>query len=227
MCKMLDLYLIRHAESEMNNHEHLIGGRSNNSPLSQNGKHQAILLSQRFSNSKIIFDKLYSSTAKRAIDTVQPVCDSTGYSIDDVIKTSELLEIDQGDWEGKPRTEIYTPEVIARINVDNWNFTPPNGESQRMVEERMLRYVNENILSRHLENLVVGVFTHGMAIKCLLRGILESSSSMTYKIVLNNTSITRLKYSRRGWHIVTVNDTAHLLGESMIEEFYSRTPKSI
>ncbi len=221
---MLDLYLIRHAESEVNNHEELIGGRSNDSPLSLNGKHQAILLSKRLAN---IFDELYSSTAKRAIDTAQPVGEISGYSIDDIIKTPELLELDQGDWEGKPRVEIYTPEVLARINADNWNFTPPNGESQRIVEERMLGWVNKNLVSRYPGNLVVGVFTHGMAIKCLLRGILGFSSGMTYKIVLDNTSITRLKYSDKGWHLITVNDTAHLFGESRIEHSYCKVPKSI
>ena len=60
-----------------------------------------------------------------------------------------------------------------------------------------------------------------MAIKCLLRGIMDFSSGLTYKINLDNASITRLKYSERGWHLITINDTAHLLGKNKIDDLYS------
>lgn len=60
---MLDIYLIRHAESEMNNNRHLIGGRSNYTQLSQRGIHQANLLGQRLKQSGIVFDNIYSSSA--------------------------------------------------------------------------------------------------------------------------------------------------------------------
>ena len=103
------------------------------------------------------------------MDTSRHVGTQLGYSLDDVVKTPKLLELDQGEWEGKPRVEIYTPKVLAKINSNNWNFTPPSGESQRTVEERMLKWVNENLISRYLEEITTGIFTHGMAIKCLDR----------------------------------------------------------
>ncbi|MDA2922338.1 histidine phosphatase family protein [Patescibacteria group bacterium AH-259-L07] len=223
---MLDIYLIRHAESEMNNNRHLIGGRLNETPLSARGIYHANLLGKRLKDSGVAFNEVYSSTAARTIETAKIVGTQLGYSLDDVVKTTELLELDQGEWEGKPRVDIYTPEVLALINKDNWNFTPPNGESQRAVEERMLRFVNENLLSKYSEGTVAGVFTHGVAIKCLLRGIMDFSPALTYKVNLDDTSITRLKYTDRGWHLVTVNDTAHLLGEDKIEDPYSSAPKS-
>jgi hypothetical protein len=40
--------------------------------------------------------------------------------------------------EGKPRQECYTPEVLAAIQADNWNFAAPGGESQRQLEERVV-----------------------------------------------------------------------------------------
>jgi len=207
---MLDLYLIRHAQSEANINHHLIGGRSNESPLSEKGELQASLLGQRLKHSNIVFDEIYSSTARRTIETSRIAGTHAGYSLDEVVKTDEILEFDQGGWQGKTRVEVYTPEILAQINSDNWNFTPPGGESQRKVEERMLNWVNETIISRYNEDLRVGVFSHGMAIKCLLRGIMQFSPSITHKINLFNTSITRLTYSEKGWYIVTINDTAHL-----------------
>lgn len=85
----------------------------------------------------------------------------------------------------------------------------------------MLKWLKGYVLPGYPEKKTVGIFTHGMAIKCLLRGILDFSPSLTYKINLDNTSITRLKYSAQGWHLVTINDTAHLLGENKIDSLYS------
>lgn len=199
---MLDLYLIRHAESELNRFLQIIGGRSNETPLSENGREQAYLLGERLS--KIPFTVYYSSPAVRSLETAR-IAHGT---LDDVVQSPLLLELDQGDWEGKLRTEIYTPEMLARINADNWNFSAPNGESQRAVEERMLCFVNDNLLQ--YSDLSCCVFTHGLAIKCLLRSVMDFSPKITYKIEIENTSITRLKYSDRGWYVITINDTAHL-----------------
>jgi broad specificity phosphatase PhoE len=41
--------------------------------------------------------------------------------------------------EGRPRQECYTPEVLAQIQADNWDFAAPGGESQKQLEDRMVR----------------------------------------------------------------------------------------
>ena len=168
------------------------------------------------------FDEVYSSTAKRALETAERVGKRAGFSLDDVVATPEILEMDMGKWEGRPRVEVYTPEMIDKINSNNWRFAPPGGESQRAVEKRMLAWINQTIVSKYPQQANVAVFSHGMAIKCLFRGIMRSSPKQTYKINLDNTSITRLKYTKRGWHLITLNDTAHLLGqERMLDQYAS------
>jgi broad specificity phosphatase PhoE len=58
---------------------------------------------------------------------------------------------------------------------------------------------------------LVAVFSHGMAIKCLLRGILGSDPRMTHRFTIDNTSMTVLRHSTHtGWQLLRVNDTAHL-----------------
>ena len=210
---MLNLFLIRHAESEMNNRLDLIGGRSMNSPLSLRGVEQANLLGARFKNNGIVFDEIYSFTAKRAMDTAMKTCEQFGISKENIVLSSEILELDQGEWEGKLRDKIYTTELLNSINKDPWNFAPKKGESQKDVEERMLKWVNSTLIPKHFQNITVGVFTHGMAIKCLLRGILDFSPQHTYKINLDNASITRLRYDERGGHLISVNDVARLVGK--------------
>jgi len=126
---MLDLYLFRHAESQSNINQHLIGGRSNETPLSQLGELQALWPGERLRNEEVRFDQIYSSTALRTQQTANIVCEKIGYPLENILYSEKLLELDQGDWQGQPRDQIYTPETIARINQDNWNFIPPNGES--------------------------------------------------------------------------------------------------
>jgi len=193
----------------MNNALHLVGGRSNHTPLSKVGRYQAHLLGQRLKQADVHFDKVYSSTARRTIETSEIFSQIIGYPLEKIIHSERILELDQGDWEGKVRSEIYTPEVLAKINSDNWNFAAPNGESQKTVEERMLKWLEEEILI-HPEG-IFGVSTHGFAIKCCLRGLLNFDPKMTYKITIDNTSLTRLQYSSNGWNLLSLNDTGHLL----------------
>ena len=213
---MLDLYFIRHAESAMNCEAHLIGGRSEGTPLSDKGKSQAQLLGKRFLLQGIKFHKIYSSPLLRSIDTARLVGEQIGYPGKELIISDDLIELSQGDWEGQPRTEIYTPETLARINADNWNFTPPKGESQIAVEQRMLRFVKNELLplDQPNKNIICCIFTHGVAIKCLLRGIMKFTPKITYRVWLDNAAVTRLQHTDHKWYVMNINDTGHLLGVS-------------
>ena len=57
----------------------------------------------------------------------------------------------------------------------------------------------------------VFVFSHGTAMKCLLRGLLAMDPHLTRNICVDNTSVTVLRHTLRGgWHVVKMNDTTHL-----------------
>ncbi len=206
----IDLYLIRHAECLMNTRPELIGGRSDDSPLSDNGKLEAALLGDRLKYKKIKFDEVYSSTAIRAIQTANISCKKIGFKLEKIVESAALLELSQGDYEGKLRKDIHIPTVIAKMEKEHWDFSAPNGESQRQVEDRMYDEISEKLLLKYPVRLKVGIYTHGLAIKCLFRKIMNSDPRLTYKIEINNTSITRFKYNERGWNLITLNDTAHL-----------------
>ena len=205
---------IRHGESEYNKlYSHLVGGRSNDTPLSTKGIEQSELLGKYLLNKEVKFDKVYSSPAVRAIGTANIVMGIQKYPLEEILVFDELLELDQGDWTWKLRDEMYTPEIRKIIALDPWNFAPPNGESQRQVEERMLKFVYQNILNkRHEYNTdhSIAIFGHGTAIKCTLRGIMNSNPKLTYKMVLENTSITEFVYDGSTLNLSRFNDTSHL-----------------
>jgi len=215
---MIDFYFIRHAESEKNLNRRQIGGRSLYTPLTKTGIIQSWQLAKRFNEDNIVFDEIYASTAMRTSETAKIVAGDIYFPLEKIIYSDDILELDQGEWEGRLKSEIYTTERVTEINKDNWNYKAPGGESQRETEERKLKWVDETFLHRYQENIRVAVFDHGLGIKCMLRGIMKFDPGMTYKIVLDNTSITQLQYNDKGWHLLSVNDVEHLSGMKRVKD---------
>jgi len=207
---MKSIYLLRHAETEYNANNLFIGGRSNHLELSTKGEEQAKEIAKLLSNSDIRFNKVFCSVANRTRQTLHIILSQVQITNNPIIYSEEIQELSQGDWEGKPRSEIYTPERLAEINSNQWHFKAPNGESQKEVEERMLSFIENNIINLYSEGnfLLVG---HGVAFKCLLRSILGISSQMAYKLLIDNVSMTKLRYnSNNGWYLDYLNRTNSL-----------------
>lgn len=301
-----EIYLIRHAESNMNLLPGLFSGRSPSAMITPEGKRQARALGVFLLSHGVHFDAVFSSPLERCKQTAVSVCQEVNFANDKIEFADALMEMSQGLWEGLRRSEIYTPELLnlrANMQID---FHAPGGESPRQVEFRMMEFLNNVVLPKAIEaslhkdskvssfkkqgkmNLLmqvhplndpsddtklslmspsaagngtvynngsmyskgsgksrlhvasndaihtagddmrlhgeldqkaasrptsynVGVFSHGMAIKCLLRGILGSDPHMTHRLQIDNTSMTVLRHStHHGWQIQRVNDTAHL-----------------
>lgn len=210
---MVHLYFVRHAESLSNVNHHLIGGRSNHTPLTEKGKEQAKKLGERLGKSTVHLDLIATSSAVRAFDTSKIMCETANLDFDKVVVSDELQELSQGDWEGKVRKEIYTPEMLNKINNNNWLHKAPNGESQKEVEERMYGWLEQNVfpLNDADQPIHCAIVTHGNAIRCLFRKIMDSTSTMTHRIKLDNTSITKFRYAgQNDWYMDYVNDYEHL-----------------
>ncbi|MDO8506962.1 MAG: histidine phosphatase family protein [bacterium] len=218
---MIDLYLFRHAECEMNKATDLIGGRSNSSELTSLGKSQAKLLGLRLAKEDLTFDHVYASPAKRTLGTAQIACEEVGFSHEKIIIDERIQELDQGDWEGKPRVECYTPETMKILEDMGWDFKSPNGESRKEVEDRMVKFVDENVLSKYdsKKKITVAVFSHGVAIKCLLRHVLDFDQAISYKVLLSNTSISQLRFTDKGWFVERINDGAHIADSDALKAY--------
>ncbi len=217
----MHLYLIRHAESEGNVNNHVIGGQSNHLPLTARGLKQAEALGNRFLHNEIGFDQIHSSTAVRSMQTVQAVGDIIGFDEEHIHFSDELLELSQGSWEGQVRSNIYTEEVLSKRLNDPWHFTPPGGESPKDVETRMYQYICQQFVEPDIHAHRIAIFSHGMSIKCLIRRILDSTPGMTYRIVLHNTSITHIIFQKNHWYVGAINDYAHLNGIGYVGHYGS------
>lgn len=206
----VDFYFIRHGESDKNITPEIIGGRSNRSILTPKGISQAKALSERFKKENITFTKVYSSPATRAMHTcfqsLTVLSENKKFEVVD-----DLQELSQGEWEGKIRTEVYTPQVLEEMRERHQFFTAPGGESQFMVENRMVKWLVKT--QNEIREGKIAVFTHGNAIKCLLRNILDFNAKLTWRLEIENTSITQIRYTDDGiWLPIRINDFGHLSG---------------
>ncbi|KAF8064686.1 gpmB [Scenedesmus sp. PABB004] len=211
------LLLVRHGESEMNLRAHqVVSGQSNSSPLTQLGRAQAAALGKHLAAlHPRLAGLVLSSTAVRAADTAAialqhwPSADRP-----ELVQLPELLELSQGSWEGAPRAACYTPDVLAAIRRDPWGFAAPGGESQKQLEARVTAAVSRALAALKPGGPPLLVFTHGLAIKCFVRGVMNSAPDLTWKIQIDNSSVTELVLveggAAEGWHVCRVNDTAHL-----------------
>jgi broad specificity phosphatase PhoE len=209
------LHLIRHGQTETNVLPDVLG-QEPDSQLTQHGRWQAQMLHDRLIREDVLFDRAFSSDYDRAKDTANIVIANKI----PIVFAPPLREYDAGDWMHASRAETHTMPVVLRMAAMTNAFLPPNGESMHMVERRASQWLEEAILynkdiqsyaSERITPMNIAVFSHGMTIKCLLHYIMGFDQSFTWRLTIENTSITKLYFDDKGWRLITVNDFAHLM----------------
>jgi broad specificity phosphatase PhoE len=207
---MKTTYIIRHGESEHNAHTmYKLGGKTENSSLTLRGINQAHRLGERLKAEEITFDKIYSSVMNRAKETAEIVAKKIGYPLEKIIYSDTIIEQDHGDVTGRLREEIYTPEFREYLENHSWEFSHPNGESQKVVAERMIGFIDQ-VVEESAANHTVAIFTHGTATKALLCKIMGFHPRYVYNTHIDNTAITELQHNGKNHIIRRINDYAHL-----------------
>ena len=127
--KDLNLYLIRHGQTEWNIKDQMQG--SQNSPLTEQGVLGAKITGQSLKD--VPFLQAYSSTQQRAIETRNYIVNE---NIKDIptFELSDLQEMDFGDWEGKhvPTLKKEVPEFTTYL-TDPANFDASVRSEERRV----------------------------------------------------------------------------------------------
>lgn len=210
-----DLVLIRHGQSEVNVNPDRMG-QLDTTPLTALGCKQAHQLNLKFIQDNENFDIIYSSPYSRAYNTAKIAVGNLKSK--DIIIVPELREYDAGDWVGASRKSVVTDAIKLNMGYFEHGFLPPNGESLHQVERRASEWLEQNILYNKNQikkdgQLKIAIFSHGMTIKCLLHYIMGFDRNITWKIAIDNTSVTRVSFGNEGWRIQCINDTSHLYKE--------------
>ena len=133
---MVDFYLFRHGETDMNKQARWQGSGID-SELNEDGRRQARELAEKLKYAGL--DVVYSSPLKRAHETAVFVGRAANVKVVDV---PELIEACLGDTEGKTHLEIRKLfPVLNRqwhcLDDEFLDVRYPNGESKREIQQRM------------------------------------------------------------------------------------------
>ena len=205
----IQLYLIRHGESEWNRLSRYTGKQD--IPLSELGREQANRLAERLAAEKL--PAIYASPLQRARETANIIGRLTRTRV--VIEPG-LAEIDHGRWEG-----LTTPQVIQEFPADHarWRAQPhtvvmPQGESLGDVMRRADASLNRILAEQ--DRGKIAICSHDAVIRVLLLKTLGLSFEHFWEWSLENASLNIVEQSRDGghpsWREVRLNDTAHLEG---------------
>jgi len=205
---MLQVYLVRHGETQWNA-ERRIQGHSD-SPLTEKGERQAWQVAERAKALGITH--IIASDLGRTRRTAQIIAEFCGC---DIILDSRLRELDMGVLEKRQIESLTEEEEGWRRTLVNGTAGGriPGGESMQELGDRM-----HAALAACLE-LPPGscpmIVSHGMALGCLVSTILGLPAYAERRLRLRNCSISRIDYQdsawlASGWVVETAGDVSHL-----------------
>ena len=199
------ILLVRHGETDWNAAGRIQG--HSDTPLNAAGRQQARRAAQRLAPEPV--RALYSSDLARAFETAMIIGEPLGLT---VVTSRRLRERQYGAWEGLTAAEIQAryPEQFTMWRARSTDFAPPQGETIRQLLTRALAEL-QTIARRHLNEMVV-VVTHGGFCYVLINHILGSVNGDRREFTIDNASIHTLEVTGDQWSVISMNETAHLLG---------------
>lgn len=203
---MSRIILIRHGETEWNALG-LYQGQLN-SPLTAEGRQQAVALAERLRDTPI--DALYSSDLGRTQETAAPLVAASNLelSID-----PRLRERHYGIFQGLDKTSVAKlhPEAYAGHHSGDPDFQIPEGESTRQFYKRVTDCL-EDLAARHPDQQIA-IVTHGGFIGLAIKYVLGLALDTERRFVMANTSYNLIARDDSGWMLHTLGDISHLQGE--------------
>lgn len=191
---MKHIYFIRHAETEGNKKQMLMGCRLD-SPLSKAGVEQTKNLAKKLKDFPI--ERVFVSSNTRAKDTANLLfVGSIQLTVHD-----QLKEQDFGDMTGVLLTNIPA-QVNEKFFDDPYRFYHEGGESLAHMQDRVAHFMQEFIEAS--EHQHIAVVTHENVIKAAI-GFMKGLSHEVTAMRFNNCSVTHYIFNDFGYEAVEVN----------------------
>jgi len=133
---MLELYLVRHGQTEFSRQNRFCGAID--PPLNAVGSDMAACLGEAYGG--LGWDAIYTSPRQRTIATAAPLAAKAGIT---PVVHEGLAEIAYGEWEGSSHEEIRAqhPEAYAYWAADPASRGTPGGETAFHVAARATRVI--------------------------------------------------------------------------------------
>jgi 2,3-bisphosphoglycerate-dependent phosphoglycerate mutase len=159
---MLHIYLFRHGETNFNRSQRFTG--TLNSRLTSKGIKQTNMVAEKLKEKK--FQIAFKTSLTRSSNSLKivlkyhPECKK-------VIVDDRLIERSYGDLERKSHKTII--KKFGKRQFDLWHrsyiFSPPGGESIKMVEKRVLSFVKDLLILMKKEKVNVVISAHNNSMR--------------------------------------------------------------
>lgn len=200
---MLDLYFVRHGETEWNKAGRMQGRLDSN--LTDKGLENAERLGEYLRETQ--FDEIISSPSSRTIQTAEKLAGSTA-----AIRTDErLMEIHLGQWQGKTGDEIKMlfPEQYGYYWNEPEKFENPEGETFLDVKTRLAGFLQELMENRSSGKILI--VTHAVVIKtAVMLANKVTVNEIWEPPFIHGTSLTHMKYRDGVLELVLAGDLSHI-----------------
>lgn len=163
---MAYLVLVRHGKSEWNEKGLWTGWRD--IPLAQKGVEEAQSTGEQLKD--IHFDYAYTSALMRAQQTLAEMLRVLTQT-PPITNNQALNERNYGDYTEKNKWDIQKEvgeEEFQKIRR-SWDYPPPNGESLKMVYDRVIPYFESEILPHLKDDKNVIIAAHGNSLRALVK----------------------------------------------------------
>ncbi|VAI04744.1 unnamed protein product [Triticum turgidum subsp. durum] len=143
---LLEVVIVSHGECAFAMRPDLVGGRWPAVALTARGERQARALSVFLRSRGSQLAAAWTSPLDRSRATAELVCRELDFPEEQIQVSGALTEMSHGQWEGCPKSEIYTPEMVNLMDSTQPDFSAPSGESLRQVQFRMMEFLNRTII---------------------------------------------------------------------------------
>jgi 2,3-bisphosphoglycerate-dependent phosphoglycerate mutase len=177
---MPELVLLRHGQSQWNLENRFTGWVD--VPLSPKGEEEARAAGEKLRGRR--FDKLYTSTLIRAIDTARLALESAGISGLPTERDAALNERMYGDLQGLNKAEAAKQFGADQVHTwrRSYDVRPPGGESLADTAARVLPYWEAHILPDLRAGKNVLIAAHGNSLRALVMHLDNLSREQVLKL---------------------------------------------
>ena len=181
---MRQIIFLRHGQA-YNNTRRILAGRTAGISLTDVGREQVSYAAKIIQSMNV--SAVYSSPIQRAQETSQIICEynSLTFTTDD-----RLIELDMGQFTGKPYDEIFTKygNVFLRFYDNDPEVGEYGVETFKQVKTRIDDLLREKIKQHPSGNLLF--VTHMDPIKTMIFSTMKPSAQSLYELILGNASIS-------------------------------------
>jgi 2,3-bisphosphoglycerate-dependent phosphoglycerate mutase len=161
LTKNLKIYIFRHGESEYNRDNKFTGLQD--VKLTPHGIQQAKIIGEKLKDK--VFQVAYRTRLIRSIETLDEVL--RYHKNVTVIEDNRIIERSYGELERQTHQSFIDKhgKELFDIYHRSYDVAPPGGESIKMVEERVLAFIQDLLQKMKREKISVAISAHGNSMR--------------------------------------------------------------